>query len=140
MGCSAKTKVGGIETKLTSQGTGQENPRDPEKLPSLYPPPPHPAPSPSKAKSLVLTSGYHLPFKIFILDMLSRPKLPQKLFLLCDSIPTPWCSILKQNGLKIKFILRYDFFINYSREILHSKREGLKCILPRLTQSDKFSV
>ena len=139
MGCSAKTKVGGIETKLTSQGTGQENPRDPEKLPSLYPPL-HLAPSPSKAKSLVLTSGYHLPFKIFILDMLSRPKPPQKLFLPCDSIPTPWCSILKQNSLKIKFILRYDFFYNYSRKILHFKREGLKCILPRLTQSDKLSV
>lgn len=32
------------------------------------------------------------------------------------------------------------FFYNYSREILHFKRESLKCILPRLTQSDKLSV
>lgn len=88
----------------------------------------------------MLASGYHLPFEIFILDILSRPKPPQKLFLPCDSIPTPWCSILKQNDLKIKFILRYDFFYNYSRENLHFKRESLKCILPRLTQSDKLSV
>lgn len=75
MGCSAKTKVGGIETKLTSQGTGQENPRETQKnclhcIPHQHHPP--------KAKSLVQTSGYHLPFKIFILDMPSKTKASSK--------------------------------------------------------------
>lgn len=81
MGCSAKAKEGGIETKITwqrsGQGTTRESKRSTQKTAFILSFP-QPILSQSTCRSLVLPSGYPLPFLIIILDMLFQSKASPK--------------------------------------------------------------